>query len=182
MASSVQATRRQRLHQEKQNMVSEIIEPNIIRDLVMVKKRNRDFYYWSSLLSAHGKRNSVAPNREQCYIVGVPDTNDLAGHYLVVVLKQSIKSLLGHSKITVRYLTYDQIDPVTLTFDLPERDIVDDHQLLIYLGPRSKRLRAIGWTVKIICDGKTYEKGSFIWNRLLPKYGGSPLTESKKKP
>ncbi|MDE6576194.1 MAG: hypothetical protein K2L24_02230 [Opitutales bacterium] len=201
MCSNVHATRRQRIHLEKlaeqQPAISSPpkdvqsqekheetpqIDTNIIRDIVMVTKRNRDFYYWSTILATKGKTNEVAPNRFQYYVIGAPDPHHLAGHYLAVVLKRSLRSLMGHARMTVRYLKYSQIDPVTITVDLPERDVVDDRQIFLYLGPSNERLRAIGWTVRIDDGAKTYEKGSFIWRRLLPKYDGSPLTERPKKP
>jgi hypothetical protein len=147
-------------------------ENSWIDEVIITTKKNRDFEYFSTLWHSFcGKSydpNRIGDDREQCYVLGVDSEFNFAGTYVVILLNESLKNLMGQGTLTLEYMVCGELDPRRITFSLPEKHVADDRQILVRLDPsRQFRKKIVAWQITIKGGQKEYVKSSLFWKKLM---------------
>ncbi|MDR0740287.1 MAG: hypothetical protein LBF34_01090 [Puniceicoccales bacterium] len=142
-----------------------------IKEVVIAPKENHDFEYfsaiWRSFCGEPFRLNGIGNNREQRYVLGIDSERDFAGTYMVILLNDSLKNFMGQGMLTVEYVVCNELDPRCVTFSLPEKNVVDDRQILLRLDPSRKfRKKIVAWRVTIKNKGKECVQSSLFWKKL----------------
>jgi hypothetical protein len=145
-------------------------EDPLVAEVVITAKKNHDFEYfsaiWHSFRGELFRPNGIGSNREQRYVLGVDSERDFSGTYMVILLNDSLKTLMGQEALTVEYVVCNELDPRCVTFSLPEKNVADDRQIFLRLDPSRKfRKKIVAWKVTIKNEGK--ECANPFWKKLM---------------
>jgi hypothetical protein len=146
-------------------------ENPLVKEVVITSKKNRDFEYFSAIWNSfHGEPfqlNYIGNGREQRYVLGVDSERDFAGTYAVILFNDSLKNLMGQGTLTVEYVVCNELDPRSVTFSLPEKNIVDDRQILLRLDPSRKfKKKIVAWKVILKNGEKECIQSNLFWKKL----------------
>jgi hypothetical protein len=99
--------------------------------------------------------------------LGVDSERDFAGTYVVILLNDSLKNLMGHGILTAEYVVCNELDPRSVTFSLPEKNVADDRQILLRLDPSRKfKKKVVAWKVTLKSREKECVQSSLFWKKL----------------
>jgi hypothetical protein len=143
-----------------------------IKEVVITTKKNHDFEYfsaiWRSFCGEPFRFNSIGNNREQRYVLGTGSERDFVGTYMIILLNDSLKNLMGQGTLTVNYVVCNELDPRCIAFSLPKKDVADDRQILLRLDPSRKFWKKIvAWKATIKNREREYTQTSLSWKKLM---------------
>ncbi|MDR0418352.1 MAG: hypothetical protein LBH08_02885 [Puniceicoccales bacterium] len=144
----------------------------VIKDVLITTKKNRDFEYlstmWRLFRGESSRPNCIGNHREQRYVLGVDSEQTFAGTYVVVVLNVSLEKIVGHGELTVWYVVFGELDPRCVIYFLPKKNVADDREIFVRLDPSCQFAKTIvAWKVVIQANDKKYVRSSLFWEKLV---------------